>query len=175
MENDSLTLKVKALIAIVRPIHVVATVLLLVILFFSYFFIDKYFQSHIIKTIQQEVVTASSTQALSPVRKEYKSVIPPSFLPTIPTEKKAIFSQSYELEYGVQKQSTIVFTSSKTVAENYTLYLSVLKNDGWTLAKEYSKPDVSFMYARKDVNEINITISKQDGKTSEVSISILKK
>jgi hypothetical protein len=175
MDNvpDTSPSKIKAIITTVRPVYVVLVVIFCVVAFFLYFFISRYFQQNK-GTVVEKSVTATSTLSISPSKKEHLPSLPPSFPSTIPVEKNLTLSQSYELNYEKQKQSTVVFISSKTVAQNYTLYLSTLKQQGWVIAKEYSKPNVSFIYARKDGDEINVTVSEGVSSGSEVSISILK-
>ena len=95
----------------------------------------------------------------------------PSDFPTnIPVEQGAKMTQSYSLDYAGQKQLTIFFPSTKTIKQNYTLYADFLKNDGWVISNKYESTNISALYGKKENNDINITITKE-----QVGISVLKK
>ncbi len=100
-------------------------------------------------------------------------------LPTdLPLIQEATLDQSYRLDYPDQKQSTGVFLSEKTVKENYALYEAFLNKEGWTIINNYESDTLSALYALKENDALNITISRTEGdapKQSEVSVSILKK
>ncbi len=100
-------------------------------------------------------------------------------LPTnLPLIQEATLDQSYRLDYPDQKQSTGVFLSEKTVKENYALYEAFLNKEGWTIINNYESDTLSSLYALKENDALNITISRLEGDTpkqSEVSVSILKK
>ncbi len=104
---------------------------------------------------------------------------PTDFPGDIPIEKGSKVEQSYGLNYAGQEQLTIVFFSTKTVNENYTLYSNFLEKQNWTISNKYESPKVSSLYGVKEGNDINVTISESlsAGITtkSSVSISILKK
>jgi len=103
---------------------------------------------------------------------------PPDFPINIPIEKGSKFEQSYATYYPEQKQLTIVFRSTKTVKENYTLYADFLKKENWVISNKNESDGVSFLYGTKGSNDINVTISSDISTIStksQVSISILEK
>lgn len=112
-----------------------------------------------------------------PTKTDFGTATPPDFPTNIPIEKGAVVNQSYSLDYAGQKQLTIVFPSTKTVAANYALYADFLKTDGWTVSNKYESAKLSSLYATKEINEINVTISESVSTTtkSQLSISVLKK
>lgn len=111
-----------------------------------------------------------------PVKTDFGTTIAPDFPTNIPIEKGAVVNQSYSLDYAGQKQLTIVFPSTKTIAANYVLYTAFLKTDGWTVSNTYESANLSSLYASKGTNDINVTISEGTAPAkSQVSISVLKK
>lgn len=178
MDENSFWLQVKAFFARFHLISIILVIILVTILYVVSFFIARYSQNHRVRDISKEVVTvASSTEGTLPSKKEYGTVTPPSFPSTIPLEKNSALSQSYELEYGSQKQFTIVFNSPKTVEENYILYLDFLNKQKWNILNNYNNTNMASIYMSKENNQINLTISKNSASSStqsQVSISILK-
>ena len=62
--------------------------------------------------------------------------------------------------------------------ENYALYTDFLKKENWTVSNKYENSKVSSLYATKESNDINVTISENTSAIStksQVSISVLKK
>lgn len=124
----------------------------------------------------------TQTEQISPIPQEPKKTdfstsIPTDFPTDIPLEKGIKIEQSYSLNYTDQKQLTVVFPSTKTVKENYTLYTDFLKEQEWNISNKYESEDISSLYGMKEYSEINITISNNISTTTKsiVSISILKK
>ncbi|MCK9345020.1 MAG: hypothetical protein M0P64_02755 [Candidatus Pacebacteria bacterium] len=118
-----------------------------------------------------------TTISAQPVKTDFGISVPADFPADIPTEKGAKVEQSYSLNYANQKQLTIVFLSAKTVKENYNLYADFLKKQNWSVANTYEGIPVSSLYATKENNDINITISENISTPmikSQVSISVLK-
>jgi hypothetical protein len=104
--------------------------------------------------------------------------IPTDFPSDIPIEEGTEVEQSYSLNYEGQKQLTMVFPSTKTVKENYTLYADFLEKQNWNVSNKYESMKVSSLYGTKESNDINVTISYESevaSAKSQVSISILKK
>lgn len=114
--------------------------------------------------------------ATDPTRTEFGTKPPADFPTSIPLEQGADVTQSYSLGYTGKKQLTIVFSSTKTVKQNYDLYADFLKNDGWDGVNTYESATVSSMYAKKQGKEMNVTISAgapSATSKSQVSISVL--
>lgn len=112
-----------------------------------------------------------------PQKTDFGTSTPTDFPIDIPTEKGAKIEQSYSLNYSGQKQLTIVFPSTKTVKENYTLYADFLKKQKWIVSNKYESEKLSSLYGTKESNDINVTLSENTtvGLKSQVSISVLKK
>ncbi len=112
-----------------------------------------------------------------PKKTDFGTKAPTDFPTNIPIEQGTKVNQSYTLDYPGQKQLTIVFSSTKTIKQNYDLYSAFLKKDGWTVTNKYESATVSSLYGTKGNNEINITISTSTDTQakSQVSISVLKK
>lgn len=108
---------------------------------------------------------------------DFGSEIPNDFPTDIPIEGAAEVEQSYSLNYTGQNQLTIVFPSTKTVKENYTLYTSFLEKQQWDISNKYESKKLSSLYGTKESNDINITLSENTATSSksQVSISVLKK
>ncbi len=122
-------------------------------------------QAPVVSIIAPEVAVISE-----PARTDFGNVLPTDFPTNIPVEQGAKVSQSYSLDYVGQKQLTIVFPSTKTIKQNYTLYADFLKTDGWNVSNKYESENVSSLGALKENSGINVTITK-----GQVSISVLKK
>jgi hypothetical protein len=113
-----------------------------------------------------------------PQKIDFGTNVPTDFPTDIPLEKGVTVAQSYSLNYVGQKQLTIVFLSSKTVKENYSLYSDFLKKQNWNIVNNYESTTLSSLYETKASNDINVTISKNISTASTnslVSISVLKK
>ena len=93
----------------------------------------------------------------------------------LPVENSAGFEQNYHLQYLKAKQGTVVFRSTKTMKENYALYLDYLKTHDWSVVNTYQGDTVSSLYAATSTKTMNITISTDTTKGaagSQVSVSI---
>lgn len=120
----------------------------------------------------------TTTTAQEPKRTDFGTSKPDDFPTDIPVEKGVKVEQSYSLNYVGQKQLTIVFQSTKTVKENYSLYTDFLNKQNWSISNKYESAKISSLYGTKDSSDINITISENASGTSiksQVSISVLKK
>lgn len=124
------------------------------------------------------VVVQKVATTTEPKKTDFGINMPTDFPTDIPVEKGVKFEQSYRLNYVGQKQLTIVFLSTKTVKENYSLYTDFLKKQNWNIVNKYESAKVSSLYGTKGSNDINVTISNSTfvpSVKSQVSISILKK
>ena len=125
----------------------------------------------------QQGIASDPSPTNTPEKTEFGSVVAPDFPTDIPLEAGAQISQSYSLDYTGQRQLTIVFTSTQTVQENYALYADFLKQHDWTLVNQHESETLSFLYATKEQNAINVTLSADVSASpdqSQVSISVLK-
>ena len=115
---------------------------------------------------------------LNYVKTEFKDAPPADFLKEIPLPSNVSFEQSYGLQYKTAKQLTVVFPSPKTRKENFTLYKDFLTKDKWQVKNSTEGKSVSSLYATKEKNDLNITISgntTDKGMKSQVSVSVLKR
>lgn len=128
--------------------------------------------------IQKNSKNVSQTSSQEPQKTEFGAKAPSDFPVDIPIEAGVQVEQSYGLNYVGQKQLTIVFLSSKTIEENYSLYSDFLKKQNWNIVNEYKSPKLSSLYGTKESYDINVTISENTSSPSaksQVSISVLKK
>lgn len=121
-------------------------------------------------------------QTPEPKKTDFGTTTPANFPTNIPLEKGVKVEQSYALDYTGQKQLTLVFLSTKTVAQNYALYRDFLKKQNWKVGNKYEGEKLSFLYGTYEEGEardINVTISEHtqasSSTESKVSISVLKK
>lgn len=155
--------------------------LLLLVMLIAFILIGASQYRQIIDEQSQSQAVPQTTTPPEPVpdfqRVDFGTNVPEDFPTDIPIETGSNVEQSYGLSYVGQKQLTIVFLSTKTVAENYTLYTDFLKEPDWIVSNKYESPTLSSLYGTKENNDINITISEdtETGSKSQVSISVLKK
>ncbi len=126
----------------------------------------------------QQGIALDPSPTNTPEKTEFGSVVAPDFPTDIPLEAGAQISQSYSVNYAEQKQLTLVFLSTKTIQENYTLYAEFLKQQNWNVSNQYESETLSSLYGTKDQYSINITMSADTSASStqsQVSISVLKK
>lgn len=122
--------------------------------------------------------TTKEEVKLNYVKTEFKDAPPTDFLKEIPLPANVSFEQSYGLQYATGKQLTVVFPSPKTRKENFTLYKDFLTKDKWQVKNSTEGKSVSSLYATKEKNDLNITISENTtdkGMKSQVSVSVLKR
>ena len=108
-------------------------------------------------------------------RTDFGTVAPADFPTTIPLEAGVLMNQSYSRDYPDQKQLTAVFTSKDEMKKNYDKYTDFLKQDRWVMMNTYEGENLSSLYAVKEKNEINVTVSAGTAGGAEVSISVLKR
>lgn len=106
---------------------------------------------------------------------DFGTNIPEDFPTNIPLEPGVAMTQSYRLDYPGEKQLTAVFVSKDTVRKNYDKYADFLTTEKWAVSNMYQSKTLSSLYALKDQNEINITITASEPLGSQVSVSVLKK
>jgi len=128
------------------------------------------------KTAPREQVMFSQQE--EPALTDFGTTTPSDFPADIPLEKGAKIEQSFSFNSETQKQSTIVFLSSKTVKENYAFYTDFFQKQGLTIptTNTYESAGISAFYVTRDATDISITVSQVPTTTlSQVSISVLKK
>lgn len=154
----------------------IAGVVLLIVCIAAYFFFHVSRGSSSQKSF---VADATTTAPISlPKKTDFGTTTPRDFISNIPLEKGAQFNQSYSLAYPNETQLTVVFLSQKMMNQNYVLYNDFLKKNSWKIANTYEGKTVSSLYALKDQNQINITVSASVATStpgSQVSISVLIK
>lgn len=117
------------------------------------------------------LITAyNQTRSSLPVQKvtNLNKSTPTDLLATFPIEAGAEVSQSYSLDYNGQKQHTVVFQSTKTVKENYSLYTNFLKEQNWNPVSRYETLKLSSLYGTKEGVYISVFI------TEKISTSSIK-
>lgn len=125
------------------------------------------------------ITVYNQTRGLLPVQKvtNLNKSAPTDLLATFPIEAGAEVDQSYSLDYDEQKQHTVVFQSTKTVAENYSLYTNFLKEQNWNPVTRHETPKSSSLYGTKEGVYINVFITEKISTSSVkslVSVNILK-
>lgn len=114
-----------------------------------------------------------------PTVEEVSQELPSGFPTDIPIEAGAVFNQNYTADAEGQQQMTIVFPSKVSIKDNHVLYAAYLKEKGWTVTNSYESENLSSLYALREDNEVNVTVSAVETSTdemqSQVSISVLKK
>jgi len=150
-----------------------AVILTLGVLAFTYYRSSYQAPVAIIEPASVPVVTEVVVD--EPRKTDFGTTLPTDFPTTIPLEAGVLMNQSYSRDYPEQKQLTAVFTSKDEMKKNYDLYADFLKQDRWVMMNTYEGEGVSSLYAAKEKDEINVTVSAGAAGGSEVSISVLKK
>lgn len=128
--------------------------------------------------IKQELTTiatlsTTTTGVFIPKKIEFGTSTPDGFPTNIPIEKGATFSQSYSLDYQVQKQLTIAFPSTKTIKENISLYSDYLTKQNWNISNIYASTTLASLYATKEGGNLNVTLSNITiGTSTKLLVSI---
>jgi hypothetical protein len=150
---------------------VTLTCFLVVVFVVVYFYADKVKKDAYQKML---VLEKSATVVKYPIRTNYtkKDEIPSEFPTSTPLHGKTSLSQSYMLDYNTGKQTTVVFSSSKSAAENYSFYESFIKRDSWKILNSRSTTTVKFLYAIKGNSNINVTISMPSSTSTDSIVSV---
>ncbi len=122
-----------------------------------------------------------------PTKTDFADRFPTDFPSDIPVEKDVKLVQSQIIEYPGIKQLSIVFSSEKTVQENYDLYADFLKQSNWIIhndpglenmgikALSATKGDMSITVILFIDSEVSADVPESPEPTkSRVRISILK-
>lgn len=104
----------------------------------------------------------SKEKDFSVAKKEVAANQAPSGFPSdVPIEAGATIIQNYEADVSDGRhQATRVFQSSKTVAQNYQLYLDFLTKNGWTVSNKSETETIASLYAVKAGSELTVSITK---------------
>jgi hypothetical protein len=118
---------------------------------------------------------AKSTPKQAKVTKTEVAVdkVPTKFPADIPIEARAKITQNYNAESpDGQFQATRVFVSTKTLAENLSIYQSYLKTKGWDLKSTVDQDNYKMLYATKNNTQLQINLNENPtSKTKTVSIT----
>ena len=157
-------------------IFVFAVMVTGVILIFTYFrFLDQSGADQIVTQSKKDIPVNDVSKKNDGNRIDFGAKVPEDFPTNIPLESGVMMTQSYRLDYPGQKQLTVTFLSQETVKKNFGLYAKFLQKDQWAISNAHESKILSFLYATKDTNEMNITVSAVEDSGSQVSISVLKK
>lgn len=140
LENNSMLKKV------VSGILLLAIVLVVTVLVVSYFRKNK------VEIKPQPVVSHA------PVRTDYKGALPPLFPETIPVRKTDTLKQSYAMDYGTLKQSSIVVSSKESINTVISFYNDVLIKDGYVIATTTKLTSSTVIAANKVDSRVEVTI-----------------
>ncbi|OGE78953.1 MAG: hypothetical protein A2751_00215 [Candidatus Doudnabacteria bacterium RIFCSPHIGHO2_01_FULL_46_14] len=93
-----------------------------------------------------------------------------------PVEAGAQAGDSYKYvpANSVEQQSTVQYTSNKSLEENGKIFRDYLAAAGFTIVNKLERADKLFYYASKDNNDLSVTISSIDGAVT-VSATYLKR
>lgn len=99
--------------------------------------------------------------------------MPAKFPTDMPMEAGASITQNYNAyPKDGSVQATRVFVTSKSLAENYSIYQSYLKNNGWDIKSSIDQDNYKMLYGVKGAGNLNISIdSNTDTKMKTVSIT----
>ncbi len=147
-----------------------AVVLTIGVIAFTYF--RSAYQAPVVTS--EPVPVATQVAVDEPQKTDFGASVPVDFPTNIPLEAGVTMNQSYALDYSGQKQLTAVFASKEGVKKNYDFYRDFFQKEGWEVSTQYESETLSSLYAVKEQNEMNVTISIQET-GSEVSLSVLKK
>jgi hypothetical protein len=71
-------------------------------------------------------------------------------------------------------QSTRIYVSGKTLAQNFSIYQKYLSDNGWTLTNSVDQPTIKNLDASKGSVRLDITIAQGDKKQVTVNVSIIQ-
>jgi hypothetical protein len=142
--------------------------------FYVYFYISYYYnKTPQIKDSLVSVLVATTTEVVQNKKINFGTNLPPYFPTGIPIENGVILEQSYGFYYAGQKQVTVVFASTKTVEDNFSLYSTFFTKNGWVTSNQYIANGISTMYVTKGNTELNLVISSSTLNKTQVSLSLL--
>ena len=153
---------------------VILLVVLFIILLIVTFFMSRWFSQHKTPSASPETSQSNITHENVKVIKTdlssssgQKSKIPIGFPSAIPVEEKTITeSQSTAFPDRNMVQSTLSYTTTKTVSQKYAEYLAFMTKDGYTFAKDGKDEKNGFLQGTKGTAALSVSISSLSGKTT---------
>lgn len=108
--------------------------------------------------------------------KEEAQVLLTGFPQGFPVEAGSQSSESFKYvpAQSVEQQSTVVYASKKTLAENGKTFRDYMASAGFEIINKDERDDGLFYYATKDNNDLSIKIDEKNGQVS-VSATYLKR
>lgn len=161
-------------VVVKRNLIIVALVLLVVLSYLSYSVYKNYSAKKRAEFIKNLKETAPKFNKKIPTE-TYTKVLPPLLPKELFTGKVNDLGQSYQLDYGKQKQSTVVFMTKVTARANYESYTQSFEKDGWTIANRLEKDTIFSLYAKKGTASVNMTTyqTTPNATSSQVSLTYL--
>lgn len=131
----------------------------------------------VINIFKKDDAPAQTTDELkSPVTKTEvaQDKLPEKFPATLPIEEGAKITQNYNATANDGRyQATRAFETSKTLAENYTLYNNWLKSNGYTISSTVDEDVYKMVSGTKDKQTVQVSVSENTAsKTKTVTISL---
>lgn len=106
-----------------------------------------------------------------PQKTEYGKVLPPGFVPEIPSAGE--ISQSYSKMYQDQTQMSIVYYSKDVVDKNFAKYDSFLKDNAWKTLQRQEGVKLSILQAVKESYRLEVTIVDRSNASSSVKSHVI--
>ena len=93
-----------------------------------------------------------------------------------PVEEGAQNTNSFKFipANSLEEQSTMSYTSQRTLDENAIIFKSFMDENGFEIINEETDEDFRFFYATKDGNDLSVTIEELVGQV-QVSVSYLQR
>lgn len=92
-----------------------------------------------------------------PIQTNYKDTLPPLFPTTIPIRKLDKLAQSYSMDYGSLKQSSIVLFSKDDMSTAVAFYKDAFTGDGYVIATTTRLQSSIVVVANKVGSRIEVT------------------
>lgn len=118
-------------------------------------------------------INKKSEPKLPPITYAEKGEIVQGFPTEFWREEGVEIRESYSLDYGEAKQPVIYYESNMSMQENMETFGEYLQIFSWNLLNSSSSEDLSFLYAEKENDNVNITIIKNDEGKIVVTIAYL--
>jgi hypothetical protein len=118
----------------------------------------------------------SKAPALPQITLVSDSQIPTGLPDNLPWEKVAQVIQNFTSKDPVsgKVQSTRVYVSSKTMAQNLSIYQKYLSDNGWTLTTSAVQPTIENLDANKGSARLDITIGQPTKGQVTVNVSMVQ-
>lgn len=128
------------------------------------------------KTVQTQSPEKNTTDQ-PVVTKQQTPIVLSSFPQGFPVEDSAQLSDSYSYVPALSssQQSTLSYTSQKTLAENQKIFSSYFTSAGFKIINKIEKDPTLFYYGSKDGNDLSVTVIKDKAGKVVVTASYLKR